>query len=88
MIQNELIYKALGEIVKEFRNIMDYSQDDLAKRCNIGRASIANIESGKFNVDFHIFICLSNELGFNVSDVIARVRKFQLYKELEVVNIS
>ena len=35
---------------------MDYSQDDLAKRCNIGRLN-SKYRIWQVCVDFHIFIC-------------------------------
>lgn len=80
------LYIALGEIVKSKRKEKKWSQDDLAEKLHISRASIANIESGKFNVDFHIAVTLANELGFSLNQIENKSKELQVKKSLLETN--
>lgn len=57
------VYRLLGARVKEIRNAVGISQDDLAKRLKITRASVANIEAGRQRVLLHFIPNLARAVG-------------------------
>lgn len=49
----EPIYLIVGERIAECRNFLGMSQEELAKRVGLSRASIANIETGRQRLQLH-----------------------------------
>lgn len=65
------IYQAFGEAVATRRKQLDLTQDKLAARVGISRASIANIERGRQNVALHHAYNLASALDLSkVSDLL------------------
>ncbi|MBL8658019.1 MAG: helix-turn-helix transcriptional regulator [Altererythrobacter sp.] len=56
------IYKIFGQRVVAERNSLGLSQDALAQRVGLSRASIANIEAGRQRVLLHQVIALAQAL--------------------------
>ena len=51
--QIEPVYRLLGAKVEMMRNTLGWTQDDLAKRIGLSRASIANLELGRQRLMMH-----------------------------------
>lgn len=58
--------KKVGEMVKQSREKLGYSQDDLADLMNINRVTISKIENGKFAFNIDFLAKLSNCLHFDI----------------------
>lgn len=56
------IYKNLGKRIRDLRKSLGSTQDQLAKRVGISRASLANIEAGRQQVLVHHLFALANAL--------------------------
>lgn len=59
----EPIYKILGARVQEVRQVLDLTQEELAARTTLTRASIANLECGRQRVLLHQVEELATALG-------------------------
>lgn len=49
----EPIYRLMGAKIEQLRNVLGWSQEDLAKKVGLTRGSIANIEAGKQRILLH-----------------------------------
>lgn len=56
------IYKNLSKRIRALRRSLGLTQDQLAKRVGISRASLANIEAGRQKVLVHHLFALANAL--------------------------
>jgi len=45
--QVEPVYRMVGTKIEQMRTILGWTQQDLAKKLNLTRGSVANIEAGK-----------------------------------------
>lgn len=59
------IYAALGTLVRQHREGQGMSQLSLARRVDLSRASIANIELGRQRIPLHHVYRLADALGVN-----------------------
>lgn len=66
----ELIYQHIGEVIRTRRQALKprLTQEALAQRVGISRASLANIETGRQNVLVHQLYALAEALGLQPSD--------------------
>lgn len=64
----DLIYQHIGAIIRERRKPLKLTQDKLAKKLGISRASLANIETGRQRVLVHQLYSLAAELKLDPSD--------------------
>src|SRR5712692_1672050 len=56
-------YKALGDLIRRRRKILNLSQEKLAGRLGVSRASIANIETGRQKILVHQLLQLAATLN-------------------------
>jgi len=61
-MDSDRIYKNLGKRIRDLRKSLSLTQDRLAKRIGISRASLANIEAGRQQVLVHHLFALANAL--------------------------
>lgn len=59
----EYFYEELGRRVREAREAAGLTQEELAQRVELSRASVANIERGNQRVALHKFVELAQALG-------------------------
>ena len=52
-MNQEAIYKHIGDVIRKRRKHLKLTQETLAKRLAISRASLANIETGRQNFPVH-----------------------------------
>ncbi|WP_282160376.1 helix-turn-helix domain-containing protein [Ulvibacterium marinum] len=63
-------YSAVGQSIKEARVTADIRQAELAKKINMSRASIVNIEKGRQHTPLHILWSLSEILEVEIGTLI------------------
>jgi transcriptional regulator with XRE-family HTH domain len=63
---NSTLYKIIGSRIKEARNRLKFSQEDLAKKSQISRASISNIELGRHQPPLHVLYDIASVLNFDL----------------------
>ena len=64
------LYRSIGETVRRRRRALDLTQQKLADRLDISRASLANIEVGRQRILVHHLYDLARELGVEVSGLL------------------
>jgi transcriptional regulator with XRE-family HTH domain len=69
-MQPEFIYKAIGERVKARRRTLGWTQEQLAPRLGMSRASLANIETGRQTVLVHQLYRFAEALEMSPADLL------------------
>ena len=64
------LYKNFGKNIKNQREVMNLTQEELGKRVELSRASIANIEVGRQKVALHQIYLFAKELNMHPTDLI------------------
>lgn len=72
----DMIYSILGKNMREVREFLDLTQEELSIRTNQGRASIANIEAGRQTVALHQVDDIANALGIKPSRLFKGMKGF------------
>lgn len=67
-MHNEHIYKHIGSTIKNRRKALKLTQEELATRLIISRASLASIETGRQNVLVHQLYSFAKALDLPVND--------------------
>lgn len=83
MINEERLYKALGERIRALREQHDdgsgrMTQASLAQRVGLERTSITNIERGAQKVPLHVLFRICEVLRAPVADVLPSVAEVQV----------
>ncbi len=71
-MNKKLSQKQIGQRITELRKLKGLSQEDLAKKINISRSSLAQIELGNRSVNILELQQLSMELGFSLDDFMSK----------------
>lgn len=69
---NEKFIQAMGAVIRERRNQLGWSQDDLTDASGINRAFICNIEHGIRNPSIDTLSQIAKGLQIRLSSLIAR----------------
>ena len=64
------ICQKFGMKVRENRERLKWSQEDLAEHCGLHRTYISGIERGKRNPTLQIVDCIATSLGVNPEDLL------------------
>ena len=67
-MKSELIYRHIASLIKSRRKQLRLTQDKLAKRLAMSRASLASIETGRQNVQVHQLYVLATALDLEPRD--------------------
>ena len=62
--------KKLGESLRKLRLKRNFSQGDLAKKLEVDRAYISNIENGRMNPTLSTLEKIANALGISSSELL------------------
>ena len=62
-------HKAFGALLKQIRESKNFSQLDLASRCNMEKSSISRIENGRTNITLNTAVLLSTSLGVSLKEL-------------------
>jgi transcriptional regulator with XRE-family HTH domain len=60
----------LGRNIRQLRERNDWSQREMASRCNIDAASIGKMERGKLDIRYTTILQLALVLGVNPSELL------------------
>lgn len=63
------VYVSFGQKVRERRNAMKWTQENLSEKSGINRVSLAKLEKGKQRILFHDAIKLSTILGISLDEL-------------------
>lgn len=66
----QTIYDGFGAAIKRHRNAMDITQDELARRVGLSRASIANIENGRQKILLHQIYLFAKSLNLEPAELL------------------
>ena len=80
------LYKELGHLLYKQRRKAGLSQEALAKRVNMSRTSITNIERGRQTISLHLLYAFADALGVE-PDILLPDRK-TLLGEAEPVTVD
>ncbi len=69
-INDELLYRLLGERLKRRREEMHISQGQLAEKIKVLRTSVTNIEAGRQRPPLHLLYDLCDVLGIEVASIL------------------
>lgn len=69
----EYFYRELGRSIRQAREAVGLTQEELAQRVDLSRASVANIERGNQGVALHKFLELSQALGIDPMRLLPRL---------------
>lgn len=71
------LYKNIGKVIRAHRRGRDdsMSQDVLAKRMGISRATLANIETGRQRIYVHQLYAIANILEIKLQDLLPKIEK-------------
>ena len=84
----EPIYKEIGANIRTRRRQADASQDDVAARVGISRATLANIETGRQRLLVHQLYRLAKVLGVRPGDLLPTANDHALPSHLDAVEIQ
>ena len=59
----------IGLRIAELRKERDWTQEELAKRCNLGRSHIARIERGMYNIQLDTLSIIAGAFGMTIDFV-------------------
>lgn len=80
MISNEKLYLALGENIRRHRKERKprgLTQEELAKKTNSTRSTIANIETGSQSVLLHTIYEIAEALDVQIKDILPSMSSVQ-----------
>lgn len=64
------LYLELGVRVRRLREDLNITQDELAKRVDISRSSIANIERGRQHAPVHVVLSIAETLNVDMAQLL------------------
>jgi len=70
-----VLYRKLGDAIRQLRKSAKKTQDDLAKEIGVSRASIVNIEKGRHRPQLHLLYDLATSLGCEITDFLPAVNE-------------
>lgn len=85
MLYND-VYKRFGELIKKYRTDMNLTQEDLGRRVDLSRASIANIEVGRQKVALHQVYVFAKQLNVSPEELLLKDEEFVDEEYLPVVS--
>ena len=68
--RDKKMLKKFGKHLRELRLSRNYSQEELAFRCNFSKNQIGNIERGEVNPTLSTIIQLSEQLAFPIPELL------------------
>ncbi len=80
---SSLFYKSLGDLIRRRRKQLKLTQDKLAARLHVSRASIANIETGRQKVLVHQLFDLAAALSMTVENFLVTPADEPVNKKVE-----
>lgn len=79
--QEQAIYIEIGRRINEEREMLGFSQAELAKEVDLTRTSITNIEQGRQHLPIHMLYRIATALGIPIEFLVPRY--FPTYQECQ-----
>lgn len=73
MMTERMIYKIIGQRVREYRIARQLTQEDISEKLQMSRPSITNIESGKHRIQIHILYELAKLFDIPIQNLVVIV---------------
>ena len=70
---NQFYFKILGLVMRTQRKKVHLTQNELAEKSNISRATITALELGKTNVSISVLLQQCDNISISLSELFARV---------------
>ncbi len=70
-INEKKAQKQLGEVIRDKRKALGYSQEDFASECGVHRTYMGAVERGERNISLMNIIRISNRFGILPSELLA-----------------
>jgi transcriptional regulator with XRE-family HTH domain len=67
----EILYKSIGNQIKDLRKRMRLSQEELAEQLGLSRASVVNIEKGRQHPSVHMLVDIAKIFKVPVTDFLS-----------------
>ena len=88
----DFINRAIGALIREYREKAGYSQIDLAEKSGLSQQHISQVELGKRNIGSDLLFMLSLLLGFEWAEIYERVKvemaEITVATEADIQNID
>jgi transcriptional regulator with XRE-family HTH domain len=88
MQDKNTLYTAIGEKIRFLRQRAVISQEELAHKVGLKRASIAQIEAGKQAVSVYLLYKLGEVLGQKISEILPDDNEFDSYSKDRVEQMA
>ena len=79
----EEVYRHFGRVLRKRLREGDISQEVLAERAGLSRATVANIENGRQRVSLHLFLDLAEALGVDACELLPQRASTPLSAEVD-----
>ena len=73
MIDEKKVYEHIGLKIKELRDKENFSQEVLAEKIKVSRASIANYESGKQSIYISDLYKIADEFSVDITELLPSI---------------
>lgn len=83
-IDEQVLYRAIGQQIKERRKQARLTQKQLADAIGVERTSITNIETGAQKLPILLLYRICQEVGANVVDMLPSIEAVQISKTEEI----
>lgn len=70
MALNSVLYERIGAKLSELRKLNQLTQEDLAMKIGVKRATISNIEAGRQQISLHLLYKIAAEFHTEVSTIL------------------
>lgn len=86
--KKNFLYEKIGEKVVECRKSQSLSQQDLADKIHVNRATISSVESGRQQTSIHLLYNIADALDVEIAYFLPSLEAFKMHKEEEANKIS
>ena len=83
-IDREKLYEEIGYKIRSRRRELGLSQNDLAKKVDLTRTSITNIEAGTQGPPLHLLYQLCDSLEIEIFDILPKLNDIVQLDQVEV----
>ncbi len=84
-INQDQLYRVIGDRLKQQRIALGLSQDALAKRIELRRTSVTNIEGGQQKAPLHVLYRFCAALGIPIAEVLPQLSEVRVPTREEIV---
>ena len=87
-MDDSALYRQLGQLVKERREALRLSQQDLSATIGVSRAWVANMETGRQRVSVHYLYRIAETLKMEVHELLPKLGRSERVEIQSSVSLS